>query len=791
MTNLLNLGKGLPLLALLLSFTSAWANNDNITQTIRGKVIDIDTKAPLLAANVIVLDSEPFIATTTDFNGDFRLENVPVGRVSLKISFIGYEDRVMPNLLLGSAKELVLSIEMTESITSINEVEITATKHKAETVNEMAVTSVRNFSVEETSRYAGTFNDPARMAANFAGVTADAQGDNSIVVRGNSPKGVKWRMEGIEIPNPNHFSDEGATGGPINALNASVLANSEFYTGAFAPEYGNAYSGVIDINLRNGNNQRREYAFSASVLGLDMTAEGPFSGAYNGSYLVNYRYSSLGILDDAGIVDFGGIPKYQDATFKLILPAGNFGHFTAFGLWGASNISESYEQEREGVMKEAFRNQYNAYLGTAGLTHAITIGKKLYVRSAASLSQNGSFYTQEYLQDNNSSFLEDYKDNLGKKSLRFQSIANYKLNARNNFRVGGFYTQHYYDLFSEYWHYDKEAWENDFDESDNTGVAEGFATWKFRPTTKLTFVTGLHYTNFLLNNEQIWEPRASMRFEAAPGQFLSLGYGQHSKLESMLTYFAKRTLDDGSTIEPNRDLGMTKAHHFVAGYENRLSTNLNLKVEAYYQHLFDVPIDADPNSTFSTINSYDSYTDRTLINDGTGRNYGVELTAERFYADGYYFMFTGSLYQSKYTPKDGKEYNTAWNGNYATNFLFGKEWNVGRAEKNKTFGISSKLMLLGGNRITPIMLEESKAAGRTIRDTENPFSVKGDDIFQANLSLTYRRNRPKTTHEFKIDVQNISNNQAVVNEYYNSYTEEVVYGHQLAIIPNIIYKIEF
>jgi len=790
MKDLSILRRGLSILTLLFTFLGASATQD-LTQTIRGKIIDADTKAPLFGANILVVDSDPFIATTTDFDGAFRLDNIPVGRVTLKVSFIGYEQRMMPNLLLGSAKEMVLTVEMTESVTSINEVEITATKHKAETMNEMAVTSVRNFSVEETSRYAGTFNDPARMASNFAGVTADAQGDNSIVVRGNSPKGVKWRMEGIEIPNPNHFADEGATGGPINALNASVLANSEFYTGAFAPEYGNAYSGVLDISLRNGNNQRREYAFSASVLGLDMTAEGPFSAGYNGSYLINYRYSSLGLLDDAGIVEFGGVPKYQDASFKFILPAGKMGHFTAFGLWGKSNIKESYEQDREGVTREVFRNKYSSYLGTAGLTHAITLGSKVYVRSAASLSRNGSIYEQEYLQEDNKNFLEDYKDNLGKESIRFQSIANIKLNARNNFKVGGFYTQHYYDLFSEYWNYDKEAWENDFDESGNTGVAEGFASWKFRPSPKLTFVSGLHYTNFILNGEQIWEPRASMRWEMFNGQFFTLGYGQHSKLESMLTYFAKRTEDDGSTIEPNRDLEMTKAHHFVAGYENRLSQNLNLKIEAYYQHLFDVPIDVDPTSTFSTINSYDSYTERTLVNDGIGRNYGVEVTAERFYSDGYYFMFTGSLYESKFTAKDGKEYNTAWNGNYATNLLFGKEWKVGRRDKNKTFGISSKFMLLGGNRITPILLEESIAAERTVRDTENPYSVKGDDIFQTNISLTYRRNRPKTTHEFKIDVQNATNNQAVINEYYNSYTGEIQYGHQLAIIPNIIYKIEF
>lgn len=790
MENILNLRKRLPILALLLLSLQAFSGQD-LTQTIRGKMIDADTKSPLIGANIIVAGSNPFIGATTDFEGNFRLDNVPVGRVTLVATYMGYEDKLMNNLLLGSAKELVMTVEMIESVTKINEVEITAQKHKAETINEMAITSVRTFSVEETSRYAGTFNDPARMAANFAGVTADAQGDNSIVVRGNSPKGVKWRMEGIEIPNPNHFSDEGATGGPINALNASVLANSEFLTGAFAPEYGNAYSGVLDISLRTGNNEKREYAFSASVLGLDMTAEGPFKEGYSGSYLINYRYSSLGLLDDANIVDFGGVPKYQDATFKFVLPTQHFGHFTAFGLWGASNISESYDDEVEGETKEVFRNKYSAFLGTAGLTHAITLGKKTYIRSAASMSRNGSFYTQDVLQDDTDDFLNNYHDDLRKQSLRLQSIANHKINARHKLRLGGFYTQHYYDLFSEYWSSDDSRWENDFKDKGNTGVVEGFASWKFRPTENLTFVTGAHYTHFLLNGEQVLEPRASARLQIFPGQYFTAGYGQHSRLESMLTYFAKKTLDDGSTLLPNKDIGMTKANHYVVGYENRLNANVNLKIEAYYQQLFDIPVEDNINSPFSTINSYDSYTERQLINEGEGRNYGLELTIERFFNDGFYYMLTGSVYESKFKALDGKEHNTAWNGNYASNFLFGKEWKIGKARKNKTFGISSKVMLLGGNRINPILLEESKAAGSTIRDWDNPYSVKGDDIFQANFSVSYRRNRPKTTHEFKIDVQNITNNQAVVNEYYNSTTEQIQYGHQLAMIPNIIYKIEF
>lgn len=242
-------------------------------------------------------------------DGTFRFENVPVGRIDLEVSYIGYEDKNIPNILVSSGKEVILELEMRESVLKMDVVVITASQKKGEVLNEMAAISSRSFSVEETKRYAGSFQDPSRMVSAFAGVSSNPDGNNDIVVRGNSPKGILWRLDGIEIPNPNHFANEGATGGPINALNSELLSNSDFQTGAFAPEYGNVLSGVFDIHMRSGNNEKREYSVGAGVLGTDITLEGPFSKKYSGSYLANYRYSSLAMLDDAGLVDFDGVPN--------------------------------------------------------------------------------------------------------------------------------------------------------------------------------------------------------------------------------------------------------------------------------------------------------------------------------------------------------------------------------------------------------------------------------------------------------------------------------------------------
>ena len=344
------------------------------TQTLRGKIVDIDSKSAIPFASVVIDNSDPMIGVTSDIDGNFKIENVPVGRVTLKISSIGYELVTIPNVLLISGKETVLSIDMKESFTQLEEVEIKANKRN-ESSNEMALLSSKQLSIEESKRHAGAISDPARLVSSFAGVSNEGSGNNDIIVRGNNPRFIQWRLEGIEIPNPNHFAVEGLTGGPINALNSQMLDNSEFYSGAFAPEYGNALSGIFDMKLRKGNDEQQEYSFSVGVLGIDFTAEGPMSEKGTDSYLFNYRYSTLALLDDAGVVDFGGVPKYQDLSYKVFVSTQKAGVFTFFGLGGLSSISFVTEDEdNEDLILED--GTQKSKLGVSGIKHFIPFGDK-------------------------------------------------------------------------------------------------------------------------------------------------------------------------------------------------------------------------------------------------------------------------------------------------------------------------------------------------------------------------------------------------------------------------------
>ena len=777
-------------ITLLFFFSAITVCAQELTQTVRGTIVDFDTKVPLIGAKVFVVDSDPLQGGVTDINGDFKIENVPVGRIQLKVTSTGYQEIFLPNILVESGKETVLQLTMLEDIKTLSKVEVSAQKDKSESINKMATTSSKTFSVEETNRYAGTFNDPARMVSGFAGVTGNPEGDNDIVVRGNSPRGVLWRLEGIDIPNPNHFAGSGGTGGPISALNGSMLANSDFFSGAFAPEYGNALSGVFDVNFRYGNNEKREYTFSLGALGIDGALEGPFKKGYRGSYLVNYRYSSVGLLDKLGILDFGGIPIYQDAAMKIHLPTKKAGNFTLVGMGGISHILETgtYGDTDEDTL---YTYDFGANMGVVGLKHMYVINPKLYVKSYVSGSTASNFGKGHFLRSDSTGLFFAEQDLFRDNQLKGQTIFNYKMNKKNVFQAGATYTHFTYKYFYED-DYDNEdgvmtRWQ---DASGSADMLQTFLTWKYRISNELTMVSGVHHTHFFLNDTYAVEPRIGFGWTVSPRHRLTFGAGMHSRIESISTYLYNELQPDGSYTTPNRDLDLTRSIHTVAGYNFSITENMYLKTELYYQHLYGLPVMNDSTSYYSLVNSSGGIPSVDMVNEGTGRNYGIELTLEKFFSRGYYFLVTGSLYKSEYKALDGITRSTRFDTGYASNLIFGKEWNFGK-KGNKAFAINTKVSLIGGNRYTPVDLQASQDAGYTIFQTDQGFSAKGDAVFMWNLGLTYRCDMKRATHSFKIDVQNLTNNQARIREWYSNSSQSLEYDTQLSIIPNVVYTIKF
>ncbi|NBG67148.1 TonB-dependent receptor plug domain-containing protein [Cryomorphaceae bacterium S-15] len=759
------------------------------TQTLRGRIVDIDSKSAIPFASVVIDNSDPMIGVTSDIDGNFKIENVPVGRVTLKISSIGYELVTIPNVLLISGKETVLSIDMKESFTQLEEVEIRANKRN-ESSNEMALLSSKQLSIEESKRHAGAISDPARLVSSFAGVSNEGSGNNDIIVRGNNPRFIQWRLEGIEIPNPNHFAIEGLTGGPINALNSQMLDNSEFYSGAFAPEYGNALSGIFDMKLRKGNDEQQEYSFSVGVLGIDFTAEGPMGKKGTDSYLFNYRYSTLSLLDDAGVVDFGGVPKYQDLSYKVFVSTKKAGHFTFFGLGGVSKISFVTEDEdNEDLILED--GAQKSMLGVSGIKHFIPFGDKTYLKSTVSFGYNSSEliekrpYRDEALK-------EFYNAELNNQTYRAVSTLHHKFNAKHKIQVGLSNAFNQFDFENEFFSVSEEQYRIGQANNGSANFSQGFISWQWRVTELLTAVSGVHFSKSSLNRKVAGEPRLALKYQLNETQNLNAGFGLHSKMSSLPNHYAIVYQEDGSYTTPNKDLELMQAAHYVLGYENTLTPNLFFKAEAYYQHLYNIPVGVAPASQYSLINQDDIFVDKALVNEGEGRNIGIELTLERYFSKQYYFLITTSIYDSKYKARTGGWKESRYNGNYVGNILFGKEFTVGQKEStDKTISVNSRVTLLGGRRYTPINLEESIQQDKEVLYEELSFSKKADDVLYLNLAASYRINKPKLSHEIKLDIQNITNNQTAIDYYYNSIRDEIGEISQLAILPVLSYTINF
>jgi hypothetical protein len=758
------------------------------TQTIRGRVFDTDSKTGLPGANVILLNSQPLMGTTTDVNGNFILNKVPVGRKSIQVSYVGYKPVIKPEILVSSGKETVLTFDLEEEVLQAKEVEIKAAVEKDKAINSMAMISARSFNVEESRRYAGSADDPMRAVSNFAGVASSADvNSNEIVIRGNSPKGLLWRVDGIDIPNPNHFAYVGASGGGITMFSSQVLNNSDFYTAAFPAQYGNSLSGVFDIRFRNGNNSRHEFAFQAGIQGLDLSAEGPFSKKCQASYLFNYRYSILAFLQLIDPSMKNKIPQYQDLSFKINLPTRKAGTFSLVGIGGISRSKGTAVEDTTQwtTLGDRTESMLNNNMGAVGLTHQIALSRKSMLRSWVSatysdVNSNYSFMTPDYELDPRS--------DVRHKMYRFGAgmAANIKFGPRHTNRSGISYTNMFYDISVK----NKNIFTGIFGTVDegigNTDFMQAFSESKFDITGNLVATAGLHFQYFLLNRHYAVEPRLAMRWQAFRNHAFSIGYGKHSQIEDVGVYLAELPVTPEYEVQPNRQLDFSRAHHFVLGYDYLIRNDLRFKAEVYYQHLYSIPV--MPGSYYSLINSDGGYNNDSLVNDGTGKNYGIDLTFEKFLTRQYYFLATVSLFNSKYAGGDAIERNTRYNSNYVINLLGGKEWTI---RKKNILGVNLKATLTGGQYYVPIDLEQSKARHYRVLDESRAYEPRLPDFYYLDLTITYRTNHRKFSGIWAIQVKNLLNQKPDLGYVYNDFNQSVEPVKGMGILPFLSYKIEF
>lgn len=779
------------ILLVLLFCYCPFAKAQEITQNIHGFVIDAESKTPLIAAIVTVKDHNE-LSAYTDENGYFEIADIPVGRQTILISLVGYEPKTIAELLVTSGKEIELNISLTESITSLNEVVVSANKDRTKPLNEFASVSARSFSVEDTKRYPASVSDPGRMVMNFAGVSTADDGENGIIVRGNSPTGIVWRLEGIEIPNPNHFSILGTSGGAVSMLSASTLSNSDFYTGAFPPEIGGALAGAFDLSFRNGNTDHPEHSFTIGTLGIEASTEGAFVKGGKASYLINYRYSTLAVLQS--FFDLGGVlPKYQDLSFKLNFPTKKLGTFSVFGLGGYNTATKLPEKDSStwNDNNPNYTLDNKSEMGVTGISHQLFLNKKSYIKTVVAVSYDGQKQSVDTLNptENYNRVPVDRTD-FNNYTYRGSIVYNSKLNKRNTLRIGYNVQLYLYNLSERYFDNGDSVWKQILDGNGHTTFHQAFFQYKSRLNEKLTFIGGVHFSYLSLNSRYSIEPRASLSYRFTDQKSLTLALGLHSKPEHISTYLFDYT-SQGINGTPNKDLKLSKAFHAVLGYDMMLPWKFHLKAEAYFQYLYDIPVEKDSLSGFSMLNAENVFSlvnTKPLVSNGTGKNYGIDLTIERPFINNYYVLMTSSLFNALYTAYNGAQYSSYFNRKYQFNIVSGKEWNI---NKTSILGANGRIVTSGGLGQSTIDLSASIAERKQVIVPGQYYTNNGPAYFRADVSVYYKINRKKATHTLQLDIQNVSNTKNYFYSYYDVRSATIKYVKQLGLIPNISYTVDF
>jgi len=775
--------------------------SQNVTATLRGTVQDATNNQVLIGAAIAILNTEPTLGTTTDNNGNFLFKNVAIGRYQVKISYLGYETLTVTEVLLESGKEQVLTIKLNESSANLQEITVKASTQN----NNISPLSNHLITIEEVKRFPATFFDPARLAMLYPGVTGTNDQANGLSIRGLPPSLMQWRLEGVEIVNPNHLSNAGTisdqpsvAAGGVNILSAQMLDNSRLFTGAFPVEYSNALGGVMDMRLRKGNNEQHEFTAQAGLLGFDLGMEGPFSQKSKASFLFNYRYSFTGLLTNFG-VDFDGEEiGFEDVSFNLNFPTKSLGNFTIFGVGGRSDNFKAALPEEEWEESDDTRDvTYQSTNGVLGLTHSMALSNKTLWKTTFVYSQADTEYLIDFGEDLDINIIRKNKKLSGQTQLLSTINTFFKVKAGLNIQ-----TNIAIDSLERFTPSNHQT---------NTTEISPFVDFKFKLGRQFEFNIGLNANalrvkrTFLANSifmqQEEFESKIGNDFSINPSSSLIWTINRKHQLSVFAGLYSKTLgLENYQEIKTSSETNVayfefSKAFQQSLNYQNNSFSKTKLSVEVFHQVIKNIPITRRDNSLINLDEGNFYFSDGRITNyGGVSRNYGVELMIQRSFYRTWYFLVSGTLYDSQYKLYNSfnnieEEYSIArFNGNWVGNITIGKEFIKPKVNKTQTFGIHLRGVHRGGFWEKEIKRDMYYG----YLDIGDSFTEKLPNYFRIDLRLSLKWNKTNKTSSLTLDLQNATNHQNVAYTYIDRFGEdEIKTQYQLGLIPLLNYRIEF
>lgn len=792
---------------IFLTFAILMAATVSKAQTVRGTVTDATTSEELIGAAVRVVGTEK--GTITDVTGQFEVTGLKPGRYDIEVSYLGYDPSVTKDVLVAGTKDVQIDVKLVEAVANqLGEVVVRPRVNKIEAVNPLSLVGGKMLSMEEANRYAGGFNDPARIVSSFAGIGGTSD-NNGISVHGNTPASMQWRLEGVEIYSPNHFAEVLESGsGVIGAINANIMANSDFYSSAYGAEYSNAYSGVFDIKLRKGNNTKYEHSAQVGTMGAELMSEGPFSKNGRGSYIVNYRYGLTSIAGDLGLIDLEGERvKYQDMNFNLHMPTKSAGTFNIFGIGmlDRTSVEDPANLNEWESLDDAMTADTKNALAIIGTKHLLHLPHNWTWQTTAVFNYN-------LIQGDNGYYPFDFTNHVltnGKNSVEFDHMKqeNQQMSLTTNFsrqlspkfytKFGGSYTHNFYHLkySASDFVYQPETMTTLINEDGNTGLANLYTSNSWKPNGYLTVNFGVAGNYFLLAEELSVEPRLQLMWKPDKRNTFSAGYGLNSRMDKLDIYFS--TNNSTAFKGDGKDMGLEKNHQTTVAWNHQFSDYINLRLEGFFQYGFNIPVSADPNGTYCIVNRLDYILDEPLVGKGNTRNYGIDATLEHYMKNGFYATLNGSLYKMEYRAQDKVWRHARLDRGYLVKLLGGKEWMLGNKGKN-VFNISAKATYMGGIRHTPIDIAATEAAytganipSEVIYDEKNAFSEQYDPMLVIDLTVSYKIVCRKMSHTIAFHAINLLDEKTPNYDTYNFVKHKIDTWQSTAAFPNFYYRIDF
>lgn len=753
------------------------------TAAIIGRVIDADTEQPLPGATVEVLLPDSAFGTVTDERGAFRFGALPAGVHALLARFNGYAPTRVQEAWARTGRSEELTIALSRDPRTLEVFEVSGAAFERGRMRDG-----HPLTVEQTLRYPATFLDPARLASTRPGVATVNDQANHLSIRGNGPASNAYLLEGAEIVCPNHLTNAGTasdlptlTGGGVTILSAQMLGPSRLLTGSLDAAYGNALGGILDMRLRRGSTDRRGYTVQAGLLGIDLSAEGPFRTGARSTYLINYRYSTIGLLGAMGI-DLGDEAiTFQDLSFHVAVPVGR-GSLSLFGLGG---ISENHHAVVDDTSAREFDKdsqdiRYTGSMGAAGITLALPLGHKGHWRTTMIASENDQSRDSETYDASQTAIARSAS-----------ALRERKLSAIT--RLGG--------RIGEFVSYEAGASAMERTVTKELLLAETTASWLVRPFAQAGIELGARwqleigaaYANSTTGGYGVWEPRGSIAFAASERTAVSLFAGQRSQLPAVQLYY----LQPSGNFWNNSPIGLDRMQEAVLAVEHAARPHLRIRAEAFVQQRFDVPIgDATRwvppfNDDGSMVNAWDQPLVLDLRAQGEARNTGAEASLLHDMRNGRYVQFNATAFQSTYTDSEGRERESRWSRRFVVNAIAGREFTKQTEQRVRGWGLNIRAVVAGGLRSSPIDTLMSGAVGGTVFDPSQPFRQQQAAYHRIDLRVYLKREHARRSGQWSLDLQNVLNTRNEAYRYFDHRKGGVVAQEQLGLIPNLSYRIEF